>query len=174
MRRWRAAPSLDKAGALLATAGLAALVFSIIEAPEAGWLAARTIGGLAGGLVVLAVFAGWELRAARPMLDVRHFRNRRLSAGSLSIFIQFFAFFGFTFVSLQYLQGVRGDSPLVAALSVLPLAAAMMPIGRITPGSRPALAPETSAAPGWYSSPRDLPSSPASGSAALIGCWWPG
>jgi len=68
------------------------------------------------------------------MLDLRHFRNRRLSAGGLSIFIQFFAFYGFTFVSLQYLQGVRGNSPLVAALSVLPLALVMMPTGRIIPG----------------------------------------
>jgi MFS family permease len=79
------------------------------------------------------VFVGWELRQPHPMLDPRHFRSLRLSAGSLSIFIQFFAFFGFTFVALQYLQGVRGDSPLVAALSVLPLAATMMPTARITP-----------------------------------------
>jgi len=127
------APPLDKAGALLAMVSLTALVFSVIEAPEAGWASARTLGGIAGGLAVLAVFAGWELRSAHPMLDLRHFRNRRLSAGGLSIFIQFFAFYGFTFVSLQYLQGVRGYSPLVAALSVLPLAAAMMPTGRITP-----------------------------------------
>ena len=127
------ARSLDKGGAFLAMAGLTALVFSIIEAPEAGWLAVRTLGGIGGGLAILAVFAGWELRRAYPMLDLRHFRNRHLSAGSLSIFIQFFAFFGFTFVALQYLQGVRGDSPLVAAISVLPLAAAMMPTARITP-----------------------------------------
>src|SRR6516225_8660786 len=127
------APPLDKAGALLATVSLTALVFSVIEAPEAGWASARTLAGIGGGLAVLAVFAGWELRSAHPMLDLRHFRNRRLSAGGLSIFIQFFAFYGFTFVSLQYLQGVRGDSPLVAALSVLPLAAAMLPTGRITP-----------------------------------------
>jgi hypothetical protein len=127
------APSLDQGGALLAMVGLVALVFSIIEAPEAGWLAARTLGGIAGGLAVLAAFVGWELRQPHPMLDPRHFRSLRLSAGSLSIFIQFFAFFGFTFVMLQYLQGVRGDSPLVAALSVLPLAATMMPTARITP-----------------------------------------
>jgi EmrB/QacA subfamily drug resistance transporter len=127
------APRLDKGGALLAMAGLTAGVFSIIEAPEAGWVAARTIAGIGGGLALLAVFAGWELRQQHPMLDVRHFRSRRLSAGSLSIFIQFFAFFGFTFVPLQYLQGVRGDSPLLAAVSVLPLAAAMMPTARVTP-----------------------------------------
>jgi EmrB/QacA subfamily drug resistance transporter len=128
------APGLDKPGALLALAGLTVLVFSIIEAPEAGWGSARTLGGIGGGLAVLAVFAGWELRARYPMLDPRLFRNRRLSAGSLSIFIQFFAFFGFTFVALQYLQGVRGDSPLRAALSVLPLAVAMMITARLTPG----------------------------------------
>jgi EmrB/QacA subfamily drug resistance transporter len=127
------APRLDKGGALLAMAGLTVLVFSIIEAPEAGWVTARTLGGISGGLVLLAVFAGWELRQQHPMLDVRHFRNRRLSAGSLSIFIQFFAFFGFTFVALQYLQGVRGYSPLLAAVSLIPLAAAMMPTGRLTP-----------------------------------------
>jgi MFS family permease len=139
------APRLDAVGALLAVAGLTALVFSIIEAPEAGWLSARTLGGIAGGLAVLAVFAGWELHCAGPagaprpasrpypMLDVRYFRSRRLSAGSVSIFIQFFAFFGFTFVALQYLQGVRGDSPIRAALSMLPLAATMMPTARTTP-----------------------------------------
>ena len=127
------APRLDKGGALLAVAGLSALVFSIIEAPEAGWLAARTLAGIGGGLAVLAVFVWWELRQAHPMLDLRHFRDRRLSAGSVSIFILFFAFFGFAFVVLQYLQGIRGDSPLVAALSVLPMSAAMMPTARITP-----------------------------------------
>jgi len=127
------APPLDKVGALLTMAGLTALVFSIIEAPEAGWGSARTLGGIGGGLAVLVVFTGWELRAAHPMLDVRYFRNRHLSAGSMSIFIQFFAFFGFNFVVLQYLQGVRGNSPLAAGASMLPLVATMMPTGRITP-----------------------------------------
>jgi EmrB/QacA subfamily drug resistance transporter len=127
------APRLDTVGALLAMAGLTALVFSVIEAPEAGWATARTIGGIAAGLAVITVFLIWELRQEHPMLDPRYFRSRALSAGSLSIFIQFFAFFGFTFVALQYLQGVRGDSPLKAALSMLPLAAAMMPTARITP-----------------------------------------
>jgi Na+/melibiose symporter-like transporter len=72
-------------------------------------------------------------RQEHPLLDPRLFSNRRLSAGSLSICIQFFAFFGFTFVSLQYLEGVRGYSPLVAALAVLPLSVSMMPIAKVTP-----------------------------------------
>jgi EmrB/QacA subfamily drug resistance transporter len=129
----RDAPALDLGGALIAVAGLGVLVFSVIEAPDAGWGSLRTVLGMGGGLLVLGLFVLWELGREHPMLDPRHFRHPALSAGSLSIFIQFFAFFGFTFVVLQYLQGVRGHSPLVAAVSVLPLAAAMMPTARLTP-----------------------------------------
>ncbi len=127
------APALDKGGALIATVGLVAVVLSIIEAPDAGWLSLRTLGGLAVGLAALVGFVFFEHRQRHPLLDPRLFSNRKLSAGSLSICIQFFAFFGFTFVSLQYLEGVRGYSPLVAALAVLPLSATMMPAARITP-----------------------------------------
>src|ERR1700722_7915398 len=127
------APPLDKGGAMLATIALVALVFSIIEAPDAGWLSGRTLGGLAGSLVALAGFVVFERHQRHPLLDPKLFSNRKLSAGSLSICIQFFAFFGFTFVSLQYLEGVRGYSPLVAALAVLPLSATMMPTARGTP-----------------------------------------
>jgi EmrB/QacA subfamily drug resistance transporter len=128
------APALDKGGAGLAMVGLVAFVFSVIEAPDSGWLSARTLGGLAVGLTALAAFVIFELRQRHPLLDPRLFSNHRLSAGSLSISFQFFAFFGFTFVVLQYLEGVRGDSPLLAALSVLPLSATMMPAARLTSG----------------------------------------
>lgn len=127
------APPLDKGGALLATVGLVALVFSIIEAPDAGWMSARTLIGLAAGVAALMAFVGYERRQRYPLLDPRLFSNRALAAGSLSICIQFFAFFGFTFVSLQYLEGVRGYSPLVAAVAVLPLSATMMPTAKLTP-----------------------------------------
>jgi EmrB/QacA subfamily drug resistance transporter len=126
------APPVDLGGTLLSSVGLVALVFSIIEAPDAGWLSARTLGGVTAGLVALTVFVLWELGQSHPLLDPRLFANRNLSSGSLSILIQFFAFFGFTFVALQYLQGVRGYSPLVAALAVLPLSCTMMPAARVT------------------------------------------
>src|SRR5580658_1381387 len=77
------APALDKGGALLATAGLFALVFSIIEAPDAGWLSARTLGGTAVGLAAVAGFVLFECGRSHPLLDPRLFSNRKLSAGSL-------------------------------------------------------------------------------------------
>jgi Na+/melibiose symporter-like transporter len=127
------APKLDIVGSLIAVVALVALVFSIIEAPEKGWLSARTLIGLVGGLVVAAGFVAWELRQSEPLLDPRVFRLRKLSAGSISIFVQFFAFFGFTFGMLQFLQGVRGDSALIASVSVLPLGFTLMPMSRLTP-----------------------------------------
>jgi EmrB/QacA subfamily drug resistance transporter len=126
-------PHLDLGGALLAVAGLVALVFSIIEAPEQGWASARTLTGLAAGVVVLAGFVRWELRRRAPMLDPRIFARRGLAAGSLSIFVQFFALFGFIFIAIQYLQLVRGDSGLVSAVSMLPLSAALLPTARLAP-----------------------------------------
>jgi EmrB/QacA subfamily drug resistance transporter len=128
-----AAPRLDVSGAVLAVIGMVTLVYSIIEAPSHGWLSARTVAGLAGGLVILAGFVSWERRRRAPLLDPRFFARRGLSAGSVSIFVQFFALFGFIFLVLQYLQLVRGDSGLVSAVSMLPMAAAMMPSARLAP-----------------------------------------
>jgi len=131
-------PRLDLGGAVLAVVGLVALVYSIIEAPSQGWGSARTLGGLGAGLVVLTGFIFFEHSVARkgrraPMLDPRIFAHRGLASGSLSIFVQFFSFFGFIFLVLQYLQLVRGDSGLVSAVSMLPMAAAMMPTARLAP-----------------------------------------
>src|SRR5262249_52902700 len=119
------APPLDLGGAVIAVLGLFALVFSVIEAPTFGWLAARTVIGLALAVGLLAAFVAWELRQAAPLLDPRVFGRRPLSAGSMSILIQFFAFYGYTFIILQYLQLVRGDTALLAAVQVLPMAATM-------------------------------------------------
>ena len=128
-----AAPRLDVSGAVLAVIGMVALVYSIIEASGQGWTSARTLAGLAAGLMVLAGFAGWELRRRAPLLDPRVFARRVLAAGSLSIFTQFFGLFGFIFIVLQYLQLIRGYSALLSAVSMLPMAAAMMPTARLAP-----------------------------------------
>jgi MFS family permease len=85
---------LDVVGALLTTAGLGLATYSIIEAPTEGWSSARTLAGIAAGLVVLAGFVGWELRRPSPLLDPRLFAHRAFAAATLSITLQFFAFFG--------------------------------------------------------------------------------
>jgi MFS family permease len=127
------APRLDRSGAALSVLALVAIVYSIIQAPTAGWLSGQTLTGLGLGLVLLAGFICCELRQHSPMLDPRLFTQRILGAGSLSIFVQFFAFYGFVFLILQYLQIVRGNSALIAAVSMLPMAATMLPTARLAP-----------------------------------------
>lgn len=124
------APSLDLTGALFTVAGLGLLVYSVIEAPTHGWDSPRTLGGIAIGLLILAAFVRWELTRANPLIDPRLFRHRGFTAATLSITVQYFAFFGFVFLLLQYLQLVRGHSPLVSALSLVPMALVMMPSAR--------------------------------------------
>lgn len=127
----RNAPPVDLAGGLITIAGLSGLVYSIIEAPAEGWGSMRTLLGMAFSLVILAGFVTWELTRSHPMLDPRLFVHRAFSAGTLTIMMQFLAFFGFIFLVLQYLQLVREQAPLMAAVSLLPLPLAMMPSARV-------------------------------------------
>ena len=116
---------MDVAGLVLSTASMALLVFTIIEAPGVGWGGARSLSGFAGSAVLLAVFIGWERRAAHPMLDVRLFRNMRFSAASGSVTVSFFTLFGFIFLMTQYFQFVRGYGPLSTGVHLLPVALAV-------------------------------------------------
>ena len=116
------APPIDRRGLALSTAGMAILVLSIIQAPVWGWGSSRTIGVLAGGLVLLAVFVAVERRTPRPMLDVRLFKNPRFTAASGSITIGFFTLAGFTFLVTQYFQFVKGYSPFGTGVRLLPVA----------------------------------------------------
>src|SRR6516164_7721238 len=119
------AAAVDIPGLILSSATMALLVFTIIEAPDYGWTAARTLAGFAASAVLLAAFIAWERRAAHPMLDVRLFRNMRFSAASGAVTVSFFTLFGFIFLITQYFQFVRGYSPLETGVRLLPVALAV-------------------------------------------------
>ena len=126
-------PRLDPVGTLLSVLGLAAIVFGTIEGPDRGWSDPLTLAALVGGFVGVGAFVAWELNRRDPMLDPRNFLRRGFGAGSLSITVQFFAFFGFLFLVLPYLQLVLGYSPLQAAVALLPMAAVVIPLSRFAP-----------------------------------------
>jgi EmrB/QacA subfamily drug resistance transporter len=117
---------LDVVGGAISALGLSALVYGIIEGPERGWGDPITLGAFALALVLLVAFVAWELRQRQPLLDPRLFRLAGFGAGTASITVQFFAFFGFIFVILQYVQFVLGYSPLEAGLALAPMAVLMM------------------------------------------------
>jgi len=128
-----AAPGLDWRGLLLSIAAIGTLVFSIIEAPQWGWLSVPTVAGFVAAAVLLMAFVMWELRIEHPMLPVQIFRNRRFSAASISITSAFFALFGFIFLITQYFQLIRGYSPLEAGVRTLPVAISIAVASVIAP-----------------------------------------
>ncbi|MDW5592730.1 MFS transporter [Conexibacter stalactiti] len=126
-------PALDPVGAALSALGLSALVWGVIEGPQRGWTDGLVLGGFAGGALLLSAFVSWELRREQPMLDPRLFALRGFAAGSLSIFVQFFALFGFMFVVMQYLQFVLGYTPLEAGFALAPVAVVMIGLSQRVP-----------------------------------------
>lgn len=119
-----AAHRLDTGGVLLSILSIGVLVYTIIEAPEAGWASASTLVGFAVAVLAGIAFIAWEMSTEFPMLDVSVFRNGRFSAASASIAAAFFALFGFIFTVTQYLQFVKGYSTLGAGVRTLPFAVA--------------------------------------------------
>ena len=116
-----AAP-VDVPGFVMSTAAMAAVVFTIIEAPDVGWSSARSLAGFAVSAALFATFIRWERQVQAPMLDVRLFRNMRFTAASGSVTIAFFTLFGFIFLMTQYFQFIQGFSPLSTGVHLLPVA----------------------------------------------------
>jgi EmrB/QacA subfamily drug resistance transporter len=116
---------LDLVGTVLVGGALVAIVDAIIEAPARGWTGSGTLAEATAGLVALALFVSWELRAELPLIDLRIFSSRAFSVASGSVTVTFFALFGSLFVFTQYLQLVHGYSPLSAGVRALPFAFSM-------------------------------------------------
>jgi EmrB/QacA subfamily drug resistance transporter len=115
----------DVAGAVTITAALVALVYAVVEAPEAGWGDARTLGLLALAAVLTAVFAGIESRSAAPLAPLGVFRSRSLVGGNLVLLALGTMAFGVPFILTQYAQEVLGWSPVHFGLAsvVMPVTA---------------------------------------------------
>ena len=121
------AGKIDYIGVLLSIAGLVSLVYGIVQGGDGdSWLSLPVLGPIVAGLAILAGFAAYEARIAHPSLDVRLFRDRRLSASIGALGLVFFGMGGVYFFTSFYLQNVRGYSPLHAGLLTIPLAAGQL------------------------------------------------
>ena len=84
-------------------------------------------------VVSLVAFIGVELRASDPLLDVRYFRRRGFSTGSVSVALQFLVIFGFFLLIVQYLQLVQGYDALGASMALAPMVVPVMVLSVIAP-----------------------------------------
>ncbi len=113
--------TFDIPGAVTVTAGLALLVYAVVDAVNAGWGSTSTLLRLAGAAVLLVAFLVIERRQAHPLMPFSIFRLRTLrGANIVGLLIGMSLFSMFFFISL-YLQNVLHYSPIKAGLSYLPL-----------------------------------------------------
>jgi EmrB/QacA subfamily drug resistance transporter len=110
----------DFPGALLVTAGMLLLVYTIVEAPDAGWGDARTIAGLAGAVAILSAFAVNELRRRNPLFPFSILRIPGLAAADATQMIAMAGFYAMFFFITIYMQNVLGFSELGAGAAYLP------------------------------------------------------
>ena len=128
--------SYDIAGTITVTLGLGALVYGFTLS-EIGWTSISTIGFLALGVGLLALFVWIQSRVANPLLPLRVVQDRTRAGAFLIQAIVGAVFIGMTLYMAFHLQIVMGLSPLWAGLASLgmtiatilaaPLAAKLLP-----------------------------------------------
>ncbi|MFK4064335.1 MFS transporter [Streptomyces sp. NPDC029674] len=111
---------LDVPGAVLVTAGLATLAYGIVQTEEKGWTAAATLVPLAAGLALLAAFLVVESCTKAPLMPLKLFKVRTVSAANAAMFVCGGGMFAMWMFMTLYTQNVLGYSPLKAGLALMP------------------------------------------------------
>ena len=118
--------TFDIPGQLLFMTAVGAFAFAVIEGPQASWLSGEILTLFAVALAALVAFIFRERRSADPMMDLKLFGDRTYSLALITIFAVLFAAYGMLLVITQYLQNVRGFSPIDAGLLLLSYSASLM------------------------------------------------
>ena len=110
----------DLLGAILVTAGVAALTFGLVKGSDWGWGSASILSTLIGGMVLTALFVLHCLTSRAPLIHPSLFRSRPFTGASL-VAVTFSASFGAMLLSIVlWEQGVWGWSALRSGLSIAP------------------------------------------------------
>ena len=125
-------PRLDVPGVLLVSSGVFCLVYGLSNAATNSWSAPSTYGFLASGMVLLAVFALWQRRAAHPLLPPRVVLDRNRGGAYLSMLFGTAGMFGTFLFLTYYLQQTLGYSPLVTGLAFLPMSGGLIVMSNLS------------------------------------------
>ncbi|WP_220135752.1 MFS transporter [Nocardia gipuzkoensis] len=111
----------DLLGALLSTAAMLLLVYTVVAAPEAGWASARTIGSFAAVVALFVGFVAVEKRVRYPLVRLGILRKSSLVRASLAIVAVAGSYFSWQFIVTLYMQDTLGWSPLKLSMALLPV-----------------------------------------------------
>ncbi|MBA4023530.1 MAG: methyl viologen resistance protein SmvA [Gordonia sp.] len=116
-----ARPKFDFIGLLLLSPGLALFLYGITLSTEHGSFTDPSVLITAGiGLLLMIGFVFHALRTANPLLDLRLFRNSKLSMAVITMALFMIAFLGAALLFPQYYIGVRGETTLMTGLLLAP------------------------------------------------------
>lgn len=121
---------VDVMGAALVTAGLAGVVFALIEAPARGWTAAPVLIAAGIGVAALALFVRAEARGRAPMLPLALFRQPNFAGANLLTLLLYAALGGALFFLPLNLIQVQGYGATAAGAALLPFIAIMFVLSR--------------------------------------------
>ena len=112
--------SFDVPGAVTLSAGMLALVHTVVEAPNRGWGSASTLVEAGIAVALLAAFLTIETRSKHPLVRLGILRSSSLVRANIGMLTLFGAYVAFQFIITLYLQSMNGWSPVETALAFLP------------------------------------------------------
>ncbi|SIS22538.1 MFS transporter [Williamsia sterculiae] len=117
---------MDVGGAVLASVGLALVVYGFSHASETSWSNTWTVVSLVAAVVLLGAFVLRQSRTANPLLPLRVVADRARGGAYLTVGLSVIAMFGsFLFLTL-YLQQAHHYSPISAGVAFLPMVGGML------------------------------------------------
>ncbi len=117
---------LDLPGQALAVTVLAAFAFAAIEGSRWGWTSPLILAIAAFALAALALFVWVEARTPGPLLPLGFLRLPVFSASLAVAGLMTFGMYALLFIMPLYFQTVRGGSPFMAGLELLPMSVAFV------------------------------------------------
>ena len=101
---------LDLSGIATFTAGIALLIYGMSEGPQSGWWHPQSLGLVAVGALLLAVFGRIETRSSHPIVPAWLVRSRAVVAGNVTVLVAGMCVDGLLFTLTLYTQQDRGFS----------------------------------------------------------------
>ncbi|HEY3683751.1 MAG TPA: MFS transporter [Streptosporangiaceae bacterium] len=110
----------DPIGAVTLVAGMLLAVYTVVSAPDRGWLSPMTLGSAVVAAALLAGFVVAERRVRHPLIRLGILRAGAIIRANLSGIALFGSYLSFQFMMTLYLQDVLHWSPLRMAMALLP------------------------------------------------------
>ncbi|MFG3701725.1 MFS transporter [Micromonospora sp. NPDC047620] len=124
--------SLDLTGAVTGTAGLAALIYGVMQSTDHGWTSVQVAGPIVAGLLLLVAFTVVEARfATQPMMPLRLFSIRGVAVGNVMLLLLGGIAIAMWYFTSLFLQNALGYSALQTGLGQTPAAVTFVVIARM-------------------------------------------